>query len=276
MGDPEMNEWKEYRFSDAIEICPTISLKGNANISYVEMKDLNDGTRYCYPSIERELCGGSRFQDRDTLFARITPCLENGKICQVMGLKDGVGFGSTEFLVFRGTKDITTNDFVFYLSRSEEVRSFAEQNFDGTSGRQRVPKTAFDNLFIEIPPLLEQRAIAGVLSSLDDKIDLLYSQNKTLEGMAEVVWHNMLVDRTFTGWLTTKLGDVCEIQNGYAFRSSEYKEYQPGFLEVLKMGHIKPGGGLRSDPKKDFVPMDNKLKRWILNKGDIVVSACSK
>jgi len=210
-----MSEWKEYFFSDALEICPTVSLKGTEIYSFVEMKDLNNGKKFCYPSVERKLSSGSRFQDRDTLFARITPCLENGKICQVTRLRNGVGFGSTEFLVFRGKKDITDNDFVFYLSRSEEVRSFAEQNFDGTSGRQRVPKSTFDNLLIAIPPLPEQRAIAGVLSSLDDKIDLLHRQNKTLEGMAEALWRKMFVEEADPGWKKGKLGDfITTIESG--------------------------------------------------------------
>jgi type I restriction enzyme S subunit len=205
-----MSEWKEYCFSDAIEICPTVSLKATDSYSFVEMKDLSDGNRYCYPSMERKLSGGSRFKERDTLFARITPCLENGKICQITGLKNSVGFGSTEFLVFRGKKGITDNDFVFYLSRGEDVRSFAEQNFDGTSGRQRVPKSTFYNLSILLPPLPEQRAIASVLSSLDDKIDLLHRQNKTLERMAEVVYRHFFVDNRKATWqecTVSKLAD---------------------------------------------------------------------
>lgn len=209
-----MNIWKEYIFSEAIEIAPTVSLKGSESYSYVEMKDLSDGRKYCYPSAERQLSSGARFQNGDTLFARITPCLENGKICQVAGLKGGVGFGSTEFLVFRGKEGITDNDYVFYLSRSEEVRSFAEQNFDGTSGRQRVPKTAFDNLKVFLPSLPEQKAIAGVLSSLDDKIDLLRRQNKTLEGMAEALWQKMFVENADSKWEVDVLGNLFDIGIG--------------------------------------------------------------
>jgi len=81
----------------------------------------------------------------DTLFAKITPCLENGKICQVRGLKNNVGLGSTEFIIFRGKRNISNTDFIFYLSRWDEVRSHAEINLDGTSGRQRVPIACFDD-----------------------------------------------------------------------------------------------------------------------------------
>lgn len=148
-----MNEWKEYKFSDFVNINPPVKLINGEQYSYVEMKDLSDGQKYCFPSVERKLSGGARFNEGDTLFARITPCLENGKICQAKGLKKGVGFGSTEFFVFRDKDGVSDNDFVFYLSRWDEVRAFAEMNFDGTSGRQRVPKDAFNNLFLSLPDL---------------------------------------------------------------------------------------------------------------------------
>ena len=86
------SRWKEYRFSDFVSINPTVSLKGNEEYSFVEMKDLEDGNKFCSPSAKRKTSSGARFQERDTLFARITPCLENGKICQVRGLENGIGF----------------------------------------------------------------------------------------------------------------------------------------------------------------------------------------
>jgi len=147
-----MSEWKEYKFSDFVEINPTVPMKGTDMYSFVEMKDLQDGNKFCFPSAERKLSSGARFKEGDTLFARITPCLENGKICQVKGLKNGIGFGSTEFLVFRGKESVSDNDFVFYLSRWDEVRGYAESRFEGTSGRQRVPKNCFDNLYLILPP----------------------------------------------------------------------------------------------------------------------------
>lgn len=220
-----MSEWKEYKFSDFAIINPPVKLDKTGKHSFVEMKDLSDGQRHCSPSIERELTGGARFNEGDTLFARITPCLENGKICQVTGLKNGSGFGSTEFFVFRGKEEVSDNDFVFYLSRWDEVRAFAEMNFDGTSGRQRVPKDAFNNLFLNLPDLPEQKSIASILSSLDDKIDLLHRQNKTLEALAETLFRQWFVpacrdahgagrEEVEERWETGKLGDVIELVYG--------------------------------------------------------------
>ena len=208
------NEWKEYKFSNFLDINPTVSLKSGLNFSFIEMKDLQDGNKFCSPSVERILSGGSRFIESDTLFARITPCLENGKICKVRGLKNNVGFGSTEFLVFRGKENISDNEFIFYLSRWDEVRGFAEGHFEGTSGRQRVPKNCFDNLFLDLPELPEQRAIASILSSLDDKIDLLHRQNKTLEQLAETLFRQWFVVGVEDGWEICKLGDFISVKGG--------------------------------------------------------------
>lgn len=202
------SKWKKFLFSDLALVNPPVKLKKGEVHSFVEMKDLSDGQKFCEPHQERKTSGGARFQNGDTLFARITPCLENGKICQVRNLKNGVGFGSTEFHIFRGKENVSDSDFIFYLSRWDEVRNFAEMNFNGTSGRQRVPKESFDNLFLNLPPLSEQKAIAEVLNSLDDKIDLLQSQNKTLEASAETVFRQWFLEEAEENWEEKKLRDI--------------------------------------------------------------------
>ncbi len=229
-----MSEWKEYNFSEFVEINPTVNLPAKEQVSFVEMKDLIDGKRYCYPSSTRSNGSGSKFRDYDTLFARITPCLENGKICQVKGLKNGSGLGSTEFLVFRGKKDISDTNFVFYLSRWNEVRSHAEINLDGTSGRQRVPKECFNELVLTLPPLPEQIAIASVLSSLDDKIDLLHSQNATLEKMAETLFRQWFVEEAKEEWEEVALEKLGKIVCGKT-PSKKVAKYFNGNIPFIKI-----------------------------------------
>lgn len=220
-----MNEWKEYTFSEFIQINPSVKLPKDKAVSFVEMKDLVDGRRFCIPSSERRNGSGSKFHEYDTLFARITPCLENGKISQVKGLKGGIGLGSTEFLVFRGTPTLSDNNFVFYLSRWEEVRAHAEINLDGTSGRQRVPKECFNDLKLNLPTdLAEQRAIASILSSLDEKIDLLHRQNATLEKMAETLFRQWFIEEAKEEWGTGKLGDEFDLTMGASPPGESYNE----------------------------------------------------
>ena len=191
--------WKKYIFTDFVNINPIVKLDSAEEYSFVDMKCLNESNKFAYHKTKRKLSGGARFENNDTLFARITPCLENGKICQVRGLEDGKGFGSTEFLVFRGTENISDTNFVYYLARTEEVRKFAEQNLLGTSGRQRVNREAFDNLELKLPPLPTQHRIASILSALDDKIELNRQTNATLAAIAQAIFKEWFVDFRFPG-----------------------------------------------------------------------------
>ena len=260
-----MNEWKEYTFSEFIQINPSVKLPKDKVVSFVEMKDLVDGRRFCIPSSERRNGSGSKFQEYDTLFARITPCLENGKIAQAKGLKDGIGLGSTEFLVFRGKPSISDNNFVYYLSRWEEVRAHAEINLDGTSGRQRVPKECFNDLKLILPTdLAEQRAISSILSSLDDKIDLLHRQNATLEKLAETLFRQWFVEEAKEEWETKPLSSIAYFLNGLACQ-----KYPPkNDLEKLPVIKIKElSSGITEN--SDWATTDVKPE-YIVKNGDVI------
>lgn len=193
-----MNDWKEYRLSDFVDINPKVALSRQQEHSFIEMKDLSNDLKFANPSRMRIPKGGARFIENDVLFARITPCLENGKIGVARNLKGGKGFGSTEFLVFRSKKEISDSDFVYYLSRYYEVRNFAVKNMIGTSGRQRVARQAFDNLLLPLPPLPQQKRIAEILSALDEKIELNLQMNRTLEDMAKALYKHWFVKEETT------------------------------------------------------------------------------
>ena len=260
-----MSEWKEFEFSNFVIINPSVKLPSKEQVSFVEMKDLVDGKRFCYPSSTRINGSGAKFQNYDTLFARITPCLENGKICQVKDLKNGVGLGSTEFLVFRGKENTSDTDFVYYLSRWEDVRSHAEINLDGTSGRQRVPKECFNELILKLPKnIQEQTAIASVLSSFDDKIDLLHRQNTTLEKMAETLFRQWFVEEAKEEWETKSLSKMAHFLNGLACHKFPPKN-EVDKLPVLKIKELSSGITENSDwGTKDVNP------DYIVKNGDII------
>lgn len=262
-----MSEWKKYRFSDFVNINPIVKLPKDELISFVEMKDLDTDKRCCLPSQERLLSGGSKFNEGDTLFARITPCLENGKICQVKGLKNRQGFGSTEFHVFRGKTQISDSDFVYYLSRWDDVRSHAEINLDGTSGRQRVPKDAFNDLILTLPSLPEQLAIASVLSSLDNKIDLLHRQNTTLEKMAETLFRQWFVEEATEEWREVELNTIVDIYNGVSYKSTELN---PSTTAMVTLKSFDRNGGFKHDGYKEF---NGKFKdSHLIESGQIAIA----
>lgn len=241
-----MSDWKTYRLGEFIDINPRVTLKQGNEYSFVEMKDLNATFKYVSPSAKRELKGGSKFQNGDTLFARITPCLENGKICQVKKLENNVGFGSTEFLVFRGKENVSDNDFVYYLSRSEFVKNNAVQMMTGTSGRQRVEKSALEQLEITAPSLPTQKKIAQILSSLDDKIELNLQMNQTLEAMAQAIFKEWFVNFNFPGfdgelvdglpkgWRMGKVKDVYKTTSGGTPSRAKGEYYENGTINWVK------------------------------------------
>ncbi|MCW5284314.1 restriction endonuclease subunit S [Verminephrobacter eiseniae] len=127
--------------------------------------------------------------------ARITPCLENGKLARFQAPEgEPIGHGSTEFIVIRGKPNVTDNDYAYYLAISSEVRKFAISQMTGTSGRQRVPTDALGKISVLLPPLTEQKAIAHILGTLDDKIALNRRMNATLEAIAQVLFKSWFVD----------------------------------------------------------------------------------
>ena len=164
-------EWKKAPLHEYIDINPKETIAKGYTAKKVGMDKLYPFNRDILEYELSEFTGGSKFRNGDTLMARITPCLENGKVARVNILdEDEIGFGSTEFIVFRAKEGMTTSDFVYYLVCSELVREPAIKSMVGSSGRQRVQIDVVENLEINFPPLWQQVRIANILKVLDDKI----------------------------------------------------------------------------------------------------------
>jgi type I restriction enzyme S subunit len=189
-------EWRGFPFSAAVTVNPRVELMRGNEYPFVDMQAVNAGSRCAYAGEMRIFeGGGSRFAVGDTLMARITPCLENGKIARFCACnQEMVAHGSTEFIVIRGREGITDNDYAYYLTKWDGVSGYAVSQMTGTSGRQRVPTESLDHLNVPIPPLAEQRAIAHILGTLDNKIELNRRMNETLEGIARPLFKSWFVD----------------------------------------------------------------------------------
>lgn len=189
------SDWKKWKLDEFVDFNPKIQLKKGTNTKKVDMDKLTPFTRKITGYIETDFTSGSKFTNGDTLLARITPCLENGKTAYVDVLEDKeIGFGSTEFIVLRAIEGISVPLFVYYLATSPDFRETAIASMTGTSGRQRVDVKALEQLDINLPPVEEQKRIAQILGALDDKIELLQKQNKTLEDMAKAIFKSWFVD----------------------------------------------------------------------------------
>lgn len=138
--------------------------------------------------------GGAKFKNGDTLFARITPCLENGKTAKVENLPVGcIAHGSTEFIVL-SAKSKDDEDFVYYLARLPDFRSYAISRMEGTSGRQRVSWQALAEFNLRLPEKGKRKKIGEILKSLDDKIHLNNQINQTLESIAQAIFKSWFID----------------------------------------------------------------------------------
>ena len=190
------DKWAELTFSEAVQVNPGVGLNRGEVYPFVDMASVDGDRRTVIAMEEREFKGsGSKFQNGDTLMARITPCLENGKTARYKPSGDQQqAHGSTEFIVLRGRPGTTTDDFTYYLTQWEEVRQYAIGQMTGTSGRQRVPADSLAHLTVPIPPLPKQQAIAHILGTLDDKIELNRRMNQTLEAMARAIFQDWFVD----------------------------------------------------------------------------------
>lgn len=146
--------------------------------------------------------GYTNFQQGDVLFAKITPCMENGKSAIVGELINNLGYGSTEFHVLRPSKTIL-KEFVYYLVRAEWFREEAKRNMSGSVGQQRVPKQFLEEYNISLPPLEEQKRIVERIETLFKKLDiakeLVQNALNSFEKRKAAILH-----KAFTGELTAK------------------------------------------------------------------------
>ena len=166
--------------------------------------------------------GGNKFRNGDTLMARITPCLENGKTAYVSILdEDEVGFGSTEYIVFRNIEGVTDSKYIYYFVTNPWFRNIAIKSMVGSSGRQRVQLAVLENLVVNLPPLAEQKRIADILGALDDKIELNRRINDNLEEQAKALFKSWFVDFDRNEWVHCELGDITLITAG-GDRPSKY------------------------------------------------------
>ena len=195
-GSAMVSGWPEVTLQYAFEINPRREAKRGTVTPFVPMDALPEHAREIARIDAREFTGsGTRFKNGDTLLARITPCLENGKTAYVSGLEgDTVAHGSTEYIVIAGKQNVSDGLFAYYLVRSPEFRTFAIGHMEGTSGRQRVPTDAVAKFRFSLPLLAEQKAIAQILGTLDDKIELNRRMNATLEAMARALFQSWFVD----------------------------------------------------------------------------------
>ncbi|WP_373032874.1 restriction endonuclease subunit S [Sulfurovum sp.] len=269
-----MGEWKEFKISDIADVIgggtpkTTLPEYWNGNIPWLSVVDFNTGRKYVsntektITNLGLEKSSTKLLQKNDIIISA------RGTVGALAMLDKPMTFNQSCYGL-RAKENVSINDYLFYLLKNT-VKQLQQVSYGAVF--DTITRNTFDETDILLPPLEEQKAIAEVLSSLDYKIDLLHRQNKTLEALAQTLFRQWFIEEATDEWETCKLSDIAVMQNGFSFSSKHYIPYEKEHLEVLKMGHIERGGGLKLNPKKDFVPREEKLEKWILNKNDIVMA----
>ena len=250
-----MSEWRKKQLQEIAFLKPTETLKKGDIAPNIPMANIKEFQRDVVKIDYGEFRGGTKFRNGDTLLAKITPCLENGKTAFVNCLQeDEIGFGSTEFIVLRAKENIDER-FLYYLSISPEFRKQAISLMEGTSGRKRVNENALKISDFLIPDFEEQRKIANILSAIDDKIQINNQINQELEAMAKTLYDYWFVQFDFPD------------QNGKPYKSSggkmvynpELKREIPEGWGVARLGQLEIATGKRD---ANFGTENGKYDFW--------------
>ncbi len=226
-----------FGLTELVEINPHRSLKKGVVYPYLAMEDIStefpDPTSHSFRPWNGS---GSRFQKGDVLLARITPSAENGKTALVTL---DIAHGSTELTVLAPKNPITLDSgFLFYLLKDFHIRNQLIDQMTGTTGRQRIPNNAFDNVLVPLPPLPVQRRIAEILGSVDStiqKTENLISELRNLyHATQKYIFHGH-----FTEYPSIQLQDIASVERGrFSHRPRNDPRFYGGSYPFIQTGDI--------------------------------------
>lgn len=283
-----MSKWEEKRLEDIIDVNPPVKLKKGESYPFIDIDKVSP-TRRSVTNEEVKVYDGqssSKFCDGDTVFSRITPCLENRKIAKV-SINGDAAFGSTEFYVFRAKKKKADARFTYYLTSSDAVVLPAINSMTGASGRQRADKRFIQRLKLNLPDLPTQERIADVLSAYDDLIDANNRRIELLEQVAQELYKEWFVRFRFPGyenakfedglpenWSYVRFGKAIEIIDGdRGVNYPKQEEFYPeGDCLFLNAGNVTAKGFDFSSCSYITKEKDAILRKGKLQHGDVVLT----
>lgn len=233
------------RLGDICEINPRLprdhGLEDDSEVSFVPMAAVSEvsgtiesATLRRYAEVKK---GYTSFSDGDVLFAKITPCMENGKAALATGLAGGRGFGSTEFHVLRSRGSVLP-EWIYYFVRRETFRREAKRNFTGTAGQQRVPTSFLEEALIPVPPLEEQRRIVDLLARAEGIVRLRREAQQKAAELIPAIFIDMFGDPATNpnGWPVLSMGELVG-----EFRYGTSQKSGPVGVPVLRIPNVVDG-----------------------------------
>ena len=271
-----MSGWPTKPLADVCEINPRLprnhGLTEDQLVAFVPMAAVDEVSGKIAQEQSRPFSevrkGYTHFRDGDVLFAKITPCMENGKAAIANELIGGYGFGSTEFHVMRPGPEVMA-EWVFYFVRQRSFRQTAKQNFTGTAGQQRVPTTFMSSATIPVPPLPEQRRIVDFLTRADGIVRLRREAKKKAAELIPALFLDMLGDPDMNpkGWPLVNISDVC----GKCTTRDPKKQPDEEFT-YIDIAAIDNERGQVSEAKTVLGADAPSRARQLVQAGDVIVS----
>ena len=272
MSNKLPNGWKEYKLGEVIEIFgggtprTDVAEYWNGEIAWLSVADFNHGRKYVYDTEKKISKKGVQNSSTKMLKKGDIIISARGTVGAIAVLRKEMAFNQSCYGI-RALENITTNDYIYYLIK-DTVSDLLQIAHGGVF--DTITKDTFNEIDILLPPLPEQRAIASVLSSLDDKIDLLHRENKTLEAMAETLFRQWFIEEAKDEWEEVPLSEVFDFKEGPGIRNWQYKDKGIPFINIrlISNGEI--------DVSKanfiDAVEANEKYNHFYLQRKDMVVS----
>ena len=268
-----MSEWKEYKLSEIMELISggtpktTVPEYWGGNIPWLSVTDFNNRKKYCFDAEKKITERG--------LSESSTKILKKGQI--IISARGTVGVLSVlgRDMAFNQScygidakKNLTNNDFLYYLLK-DNIASFHSASYGAVF--DTITKETFSQIVVSIPSLPEQRAIASVLSSLDDKIDLLHRENKTLEAMAETLFRQWFIEEAKDEWEDCTLNDLCSQIASGGTPSTKIGSYYNGNINWYSTKELKDNFLYESENKITKEGLDNSSAK-LFPAGTVVIA----
>jgi type I restriction enzyme S subunit len=275
--------WDVKRLEEVCQVKPTKrtalqTIEYSDEVSFVPMADLGELQKNFEPQQAKPLGevyqNYTYFGENDILVAKITPCFENGKLGIARGLKNGIGFGSSEFVPIRPSALILP-EYVFYFMLQDEFRRIGAKIMTGAVGHRRVPEVYFQQVPIPLAPLEEQKRIVAILDEAFEGLTRARAHTETNLQNAQVLFE-CSVDEVLrsdrAGWKSGALVDLVGAVSTGPFGSVLHKsDYVEGETPIVNPAHIV-GGEIVPDPRKTITEeAKQRLKSYQLRAGDIVI-----
>jgi type I restriction enzyme, S subunit len=277
-----ISEWHKGPVSSLAVVSPRYPMKKGWEYPFVEMASVGDNFAGILQFATRSLGGSglSRFRAGDTLFAKITPCPQNGKVAFVDNLPGDFGLGSTEFIVLSPRPD-TVPRFLYHLVCAHDVRGRAAARMEGSTGRQRVPDEVFTRrLLVPLPEPDEQAAIARILDAVDTVLERSRAAADHARKLNHALLHELLEEglcptrgasrKHPPSWIVRRVDEVANVGSGVTL-GKDLSGFKSVELPYLRVANVQDGHLDLSTIKTVRVRAD-EVKKYQLEVGDVLMT----